>query len=87
MKQIVRLTPTEYELENGDVFPIPFEIDENITIEEFQIMLDQSEQIVSDLVQQVKNGEVTRDKRSRRYSTSDKTNAKELGQGTKTNSD
>ena len=62
MKKIVRLTPTEYELENGDVFPIPFEIDEAITIEEFQILLDKSEQVVSDLMQQVKNGEIVRNK-------------------------
>ncbi len=34
MKKVVRLTPTEYELENGDIFPIPFEIEENITVAE-----------------------------------------------------
>ncbi len=34
MKKVVRLTQTEYELENGDIFPIPFEIEENITVEE-----------------------------------------------------
>jgi hypothetical protein len=35
MKKIVRLTTIEYELDNGDIFPIPFEINEDITIEEF----------------------------------------------------
>ena len=36
--KVVRLTKTEFELDNGDVYPIPFELDldEEISIEEFE---------------------------------------------------
>lgn len=42
--KVVKLTKTEFELDNGDVFPIPFELDENITIEEFQKLLESSKE-------------------------------------------
>lgn len=41
---VVRVNKTEFELDNGDVYPIPFEldVDEDITVEEFQKILDSS---------------------------------------------
>jgi len=41
---VVRFDKNEFELDNGDIYPIPFEldVDENITIEEFQKILNNS---------------------------------------------
>jgi L-rhamnose mutarotase len=44
--KVVRVTKTEYELENGDIYPNVFELDEDITVEEFQIILDESKSLV-----------------------------------------
>lgn len=32
---VVRVSKTEFELDNSDVYPIPFELDDNISIEKF----------------------------------------------------
>jgi hypothetical protein len=39
---VVRVTKTEFELDNGDIYPHTFELDEDISVEEFQILLDSS---------------------------------------------
>ena len=44
--KVVRVNKTEYELENGDVYPHVFELDEDITVEEFQKSLDESKSLV-----------------------------------------
>lgn len=44
--KVVRVSKTEYELENGDVYPNVFELDDDITIEEFQKLLDESKSLV-----------------------------------------
>ena len=49
--KVVRLTSTEFELENGDVYPIPFEIDSDITVEKFQKILNDSKEIVVKLIE------------------------------------
>lgn len=40
--KVVRVTKTEFELDNGDIYPHAFELDEDITVEEFQKLLDSS---------------------------------------------
>ena len=40
-KMITRLTRTEYEMDDGTVYPIPFEMDKLPTIEEFQAIYDE----------------------------------------------
>lgn len=40
--KVIRVSKTEYELENGDIYPNVFELDEDITIDEFQRLLDDS---------------------------------------------
>lgn len=37
---------SEFELDNGDVYPIPFELDFKPSIEEFQEMLDNSKDLM-----------------------------------------
>ena len=44
--KVVRVDKTEYELENGDVYPHVFELDEDITVDEFQKLLDESKSLV-----------------------------------------
>lgn len=44
--KVVRVSKTEYELENGDIYPNVFELDDDITIEEFQKLLDESKSLV-----------------------------------------
>lgn len=44
--KVVRVTKTEYELENGDIYPNVFELDEDMTVEEFQNILDESKSLV-----------------------------------------
>jgi len=39
---VVRVSKTEFELDNGDIYPHTFELDEDISVEEFQILLDES---------------------------------------------
>ena len=52
--KVVRVSKTEFELDNGDIYPIPFEYDYEPTIEEFQMFLDQSKEIILGLL--TKNG-------------------------------
>lgn len=46
--KVVRVDKTEFELDNGDVYPIPFEldVDEDISVEEFQKILDSSKETI-----------------------------------------
>jgi hypothetical protein len=46
--KVVRVDKHEFELDNGDVYPIPFEldVDEDVTLEEFQQALDSSKDII-----------------------------------------
>ena len=38
---IVRVTKTEFETDDGVIYPIPFELDEVPTVEEFQRIYDE----------------------------------------------
>lgn len=40
---VVRVTKTEFELDNGDIYPHTFELAEDITIDEFQMLLNESQ--------------------------------------------
>lgn len=48
--KVVEVTKDHYTLENGDVFEHTFDIDENITVEEFQKMLDNAKRIMEDII-------------------------------------
>lgn len=54
--KVVRLTKTEFELDNGDIYPIPFELDldEDISVEEFEKILNSSKEDVIKIIE--KNG-------------------------------
>jgi len=44
--KVIRVTKTEYELENGDIYPNVFGLDEDITVEKFQNILDESKSLI-----------------------------------------
>ena len=44
--KVVRVSKTEFELGTGDVFPFPFDMEEELTVEEFQTILDNSKELV-----------------------------------------
>lgn len=56
--KVIEVTKTHYTLENGDVFEHTFDIDENITIEEFQKLLDNAKSVVLDTLNKIDNGEL-----------------------------
>ena len=48
--KVVRVSKTEFELENGDIYPIPFDLDYEPTIEEFQSFIDDSKDSIMELI-------------------------------------
>jgi len=52
--KVIRVSDTEFELENGDVYPIPFELDYTPTLEEFQEFIDDSKVLISEFVNKSK---------------------------------
>jgi len=52
--KVVRVDKHEFELENGDVYPIPFEldVDEDISVLEFQKIMDSSKELMLKILEQ-----------------------------------
>jgi len=48
--KVVEVTKDYYKLENGDIFEHTFDIDNNITVEEFQAMLDNARKIMENII-------------------------------------
>ena len=48
---VVRVTKTEFELDDGRVFPHPVELDEVPTVEEFQKTYDKSRKLIKDMME------------------------------------
>lgn len=55
--KVIRVSKTEYELENGDIYPHLFELDDNITVEKFQIILDKSKKMVLDHIKNIEESQ------------------------------
>ena len=47
--KVINVTKTNYTLENGDVYEHTFDIDENITVEEFQKLLDGARGVIDNI--------------------------------------
>jgi hypothetical protein len=47
---VVRVTKTEFELDDGRIFPHPVELDDVPTVEEFQRIYDRSRKLVQDMM-------------------------------------
>ena len=52
--KVVRVDKHEFELDNGDIYPIPFEldVDEDVSVKEFQKILDSSKEIILKILEQ-----------------------------------
>ena len=56
--KVVELTKTNYTLENGDVYEHTYDIDESITVEEFQILLDNAKSTVLNTLNKIEKDEL-----------------------------
>jgi arabinogalactan endo-1,4-beta-galactosidase len=56
--KVVKVTKTNYTLENGDVYEHTFDIDENITVEEFQKLLDNARSFMTDTLKKIEREEL-----------------------------
>ena len=48
---VIRVTKTEFELDDGRVFPHPIELDEVPSVEEFQKIYNKSRKLVKDMME------------------------------------
>ena len=51
--KVIKVTSTDYTLENGDVYEHTFGIDENITVEEFQSLLDNAQNTIIETLDKI----------------------------------
>ena len=51
--KVVRVDNNEFELDNGDVYPHNFYLDDDITIEEFQKLLDNSKELILKMIKDI----------------------------------
>ena len=56
--KVVEVTKTNYTLENGDVYEHTFDIDENITVEEFQKLLDNAKNTIIETLNKIDKDEI-----------------------------
>lgn len=56
--KVVKVTKTNYTLENGDVYEHTFDIDENITVEEFQKLLNNARSFMTDTLKKIEKEEM-----------------------------
>ena len=62
--RVVRVTKTEFELDNGDVYPLPFELDKALSLKEFNEIYANSKVVVDALIDQSKNESFDSDEKS-----------------------
>ena len=55
---VVEVTKTNYTLENGDVYEHTFYIDESITVEEFQKLLDNAKNTIIETLNKIDKDEI-----------------------------
>lgn len=48
--KVIRVDNNEFELDNGDVYPHNFDLDNDITVEEFQKLLDNSKELILKMI-------------------------------------
>ena len=56
--KVIKVTSTDYTLENGDVYEHTFDIDENITVEEFQTLLGNAQNTIIETLDKIDKGEL-----------------------------
>ena len=53
--KVIRVSKTEFELDTGDIYPIPFEFDEELTVEEFQKIFNNSKDLMIQMLKKIEN--------------------------------
>ena len=53
--KVVEVTKDNYTIDNGDVYEHQFEIDENITVDEFQKLLDNAKETIMSTLNNIEN--------------------------------
>lgn len=56
--KVVEVTKTNYTLENGNVYEHTFDIDENITVDEFQKLLDNAKNTIIETLNKIEKDEI-----------------------------
>ena len=56
--KVVEVTKTNYTLENGDVYEHTFDIDESVTVEEFQKLLDNAKNTIIETLNKIEKDEI-----------------------------
>lgn len=56
--KVIEVTKTSYTLDNGDVYEHQFEIDENITVEEFKKLLDNAKNTIIETLNKIEKDEI-----------------------------
>lgn len=56
--KVVEVTETNYTLENGDIYEHTFEIDSNMTVEKFQVLLDNARGTVLSTLNKIEKNEI-----------------------------
>ena len=56
--KVVEVTKTNYTLENGDVYEHTFDIDESITVEEFQKLLGNAKSTIIETLNKIEKDEI-----------------------------
>lgn len=48
--KVVRVNNNEFELDNGDIYPHNFDLDDDITVDEFQKLLNNSKELILKMI-------------------------------------
>lgn len=56
--KVVEVTETNYTLENGDIYEHTFDIDSNMTVEKFQVLLDNARETVLSILNKIEKNEI-----------------------------
>ena len=62
--RVIRITKTEFELDNGDVYPLPFELDKALSLKEFNEIYANSKVVVDTLISRSKDKNFSSDEKS-----------------------
>lgn len=56
--KVIEVTKTNYTLENGDIYEHTFDIDENITVVEFQKLLDNAKNTIIETLNKIEKYDI-----------------------------
>lgn len=56
--KVVEVTETNYTLENGDIYEHTFDIDSNMTVEKFKVLLDNARETVLSTLNKIEKNEI-----------------------------